>query len=234
MEIFFFTTVDAEPNYREQAEWLLASGEKYGRKIHLFDMPSNKRWRTYKIDIMGGDLPAADKYVYIDADAILTCRGDWELDECEGMSDPLHFYPKLRAKYTVSFMRNHTVTIGEGKGFEYIHSLWIERGEPVWVNNGVVVLKGADRLPFTHLWRQWTDRIDAACEKPPMQCNEPASMFAAAEYGLPLLPPRFNGLCKSQPIPPDGGDCVLIHADGNVTGQKRKPYDNAVARVIDG
>jgi len=230
MKLFFFTAVDRNPVYRREAEILIASGKKYGRDIHLFDIPDSEIWNRYKVKLIASsDLPEADKYIYLDGDTVLTCHGDWESDECSGVADALYCWPDERIKHTQGFMRNHTLCIGEGMGFHYVHNLWQEMGLPIWCNSGVTVLKAEDRLPFTDIWREWMIDIDNHCEKGFMVGDEAPLMFARQIYGLPLLPPRFNGLCKWQPI---YDWHVLIHADGNVSGEKRIPYNEAVEKVL--
>lgn len=232
MEIYFFTAVDDNPVYQHEADILQASGERFGRKIHRHAIPPGEMWNRYKLNLFLGDLPPADRYVYFDSDTVLTGPGDWEADDCQGMADPLYYLEKaLRCRHTGGFMRNHTVVIGEGAGYEYVAGLWHAWNEPIWCNSGVVVLDAAIRIPFAQLWQHWMRDIDSHCEKEFMVGDEAAAMFARHGFNLPLLPPRFNYLCKWQPAPEDWRDYCLIHADGNVTGEKRKPYNAAVAAL---
>lgn len=229
MKLFFFTSADEY--YRKAAEILIASGKRFGREIHFFEMPAGEMWNRYKIKILAGDLPEADKYIYFDADTVMTCAGDWESDECLGVADVLYYMKEdQRIKYTMSFIRNHTCNIGEGKGFEYICEKWREMDLPVWCNSGVVVLTAKMRMPFMDCWSEWMKKLDEQCERDFIDGDEYPLMFARQEFNLSILPPRFNGMCKSQPI---YDWHVLIHADGNVTGEKRIPYDQAVKKIIE-
>lgn len=230
MNLFFFTAADANPVYRREAEILIESGHRHDRSIHFFDIPDGEMWNRYKVWLLDrDDLPAADRYIYLDSDCILTGTGDWESDDCQGVADVLYYCDEPnRHRHTNGFMRNHTVVIGEGRGYEFVHRLWRERQFPIWCNSGVVVLDAEVRRPFCGLWKEWMQRIDAECEKGFMVGDEAALMFARAEFDLPLLPPRFNWMLKWQPVRPDA---VLIHADGNVTGPKRQPYIDAVDRL---
>jgi hypothetical protein len=231
MNLYFFTAVDRNPAYRREADILIASGKKYGRDIHLYDIPDGEVWNRYKVKLIASELPAADRYIYLDGDTVLTCRGDWEAGDCQGVSDILYFCPELRDKHTKAFIRNHTVLDGDPGAYEYILKIWREMNFPIWCNSGVVVLDAGTRLPFTTVWQKWMDRIDAHCDKGMVVGDEAPCMFARQEFGLPFLPQRFNGLCKWQPI---YDWHVLIHADGNVGGAKRIPYNNAVEKVLNG
>ena len=230
MRLFFFTSAD--DYYRQAAEILIASGKYFGREIHFFEMPAGEMWNRYKVKLLSGDLPPADKYIYLDADTVMTCEGDWESEECIGVADMLYYMEeKKRLEYTMSFIRNHTCVVGEGKGYEYVCQLWREFNFPVWCNSGVVVLPAEVRVAFMECWRQWMENIDSHCEKGFIEGDEYPLVFARQEFGLPFLPPRFNGMCKAQPI---YDWHVLIHADGNVSGEKRLPYTKAVERILDG
>lgn len=229
MNLYFFTAADKNPVYRREAEILIASGKKYGREIHFYDIPDGRIWNRYKVELISSKLPDADKYIYLDSDTVLTCHGDWEAEECNGVADALYCWPDQRIKHTQGFMRNHTTCIGEGKGFDYIDDLWRQYDLPIWCNSGVTVLKAEDRLPFCKLWKEWMVDIDNHCQKRYMVGDEAPLMFARHIYVLPLLPPRFNGLCKWQPI---NDWHVLIHADGNVSGKDRIPYIEAVKKVM--
>jgi len=230
MRLFFFTSAD--DYYRQAAEILIASGKRFGREIHFFEMPAGEMWNRYKVKLLSGDLPPADKYIYLDADTVMTCEGDWESEECIGVADMLYYMEeKKRLEYTMSFIRNHTCVVGEGKGYEYVCQLWREFNFPVWCNSGVVVLPAEVRVAFMECWRQWMENIDSHCEKGFIEGDEYPLVFARQEFGLPFLPPRFNGMCKAQPI---YDWHVLIHADGNVSGEKRLPYTKAVERILDG
>jgi hypothetical protein len=231
VKLFFFSAVDQSPKYRYEAELLLASGEKYGRPIHLYDIPAGELWNRYKVNLfLRDDLPKADRYVYLDGDCILNGPGDWEADDCQGVADPLYYCKSKpeRCKHTSGFMRNHTVVIGEGQGYDYILQKWHEWGEPIWCNSGVVVLDEEIRLSFAMRWQAWIRQIDRHCEKGFVVGDEAPLMFARHEAGLPLLPPRFNGLCKWQQI---YDWHHVIHADGNVSGDDRMPYVRAIWRI---
>jgi len=232
MNLFFFTAADDDPVYRLKTEILITSGKKYGRDIHLFDIPKDQAWNRYKPKLINSlDLPGVDKYIYLDSDTVLTGPGDWESEECQGVADVLYYMKEdQRIKYTMSFIRNHTCNIGEGKGFEYVCEKWREMDLPVWCNSGVTVLPAEIHLSFTALWLEWMAKIDKHCEKGDIEGDEYPLMFARQEFDLPFLPPRFNGMCKSQPI---YDWHVLLHADGNVTGEKRIPYDRAVKKIIE-
>jgi len=233
MELYFFTAVDDNPVYRAEAEILIASGRKFGREIHLYDVPPTTCWNRYKVDLIASELPPADRYIYLDGDTVLTGPGDWEADDCQGVTDPLYFidHDPLRCRHTNGFMRNHTVCIGEGPGYEFLAALWHEWHEPIWPNSGVVVLDAAIRRPFATVWKRWMAIVDAPCNAGFMVGDEAACMFARQGFALPLLPPRFNYLCKWQPPLADWRSVHLIHADGNVTGPKRQPYNAAVAAL---
>jgi len=229
MEIYFFTAVDENPDYRREADILQASGRAYGRQIHRHEIPACQRWNRYKVDLLLTDLPAADRYVYLDSDTVLTGPGDWEADDCQGVADVLYYMDEPhRLKHTAGFMRNHTTCIGDGPAWDYVAALWHEQHEPIWCNSGVVVLDAAIRRPFCRLWKDRLTDIDGHCARGFVEGDEYALCFARAEFGLPLLPPRFNGMCKWQPIYPWH---VLIHADGNVGWPKRQPYTAAVAAL---
>ena len=181
---------------------------------------------------MAQDLPPANKYVYLDSDTIFTCHGDWEADECVGVGDMLYYCNEAdRVRHTNGFMRNHTAVIGEGRGHDYICELWRILDLPIWCNSGVCVLTAELRLPFVRTWQAWMKQIDRHCQKGPMIGDEAPLCFARQMFDLPLLPPRFNGLCKWQPI---NDDHVLIHADGNVGGEKRLPYLRAIEKMRGG
>jgi hypothetical protein len=167
----------------------------------------------------------------MDSDTVLTCRGDWESPACQGVSDILYLWPEQRIKHTQGFIRNHTLVAGDAPVCEFISELWQAMRFPIWPNSGVVVLNAADRIPFAKLWLEWLDLIDKQSAKGEVVGDEAACMFARHVYNLPLLPPAFNGLCKWQPI---FDWHQLIHADGNVTGEKRLPYIRAVEKVLDG
>lgn len=229
MNLYFFTAVDKNPVYRREAEILIKSGRKYGRKIHLYDIPDDKVWNRYKIELISGKLPDADRYIYMDSDCVLTCNGDWEAADCQGCSDILYYCPNERTKHTNGFIRNHTLVAGDPGAYEYIIDTWRKMYCPPWRNSGVVVLDAAMRFKFMPIWQKWQDMLDSRSDKGEVIGDEAACMFAAAEFGLPLLPQRFNGLCKWQTIYPWH---VLIHADGNVGGEKRKPYTEAVKKAI--
>ena len=229
MKIYFFTAVDDNPVYRREAEILIASGRRYGRDIHLHDIPAGRRWNRYKVDLLLTDLPAADRYVYLDSDTVLTGPGDWEAPDCQGVCHVLYYMDRARAcKHEAGFMRNHTTCIGDGAAWDYVSALWHERDEPLWCNSGVVVLDAEVRLPFCRMWKDRLTDIDGHCARGFVEGDEYALCFARAEFELPLLPPRYNGMCKWQPI--YDWHC-LIHADGNVDGPKRQPYTAAVERL---
>ena len=44
MELFFFTYVDQNPKYRQEADYLIRSGRRFGREIHLFEIPDAAIW----------------------------------------------------------------------------------------------------------------------------------------------------------------------------------------------
>lgn len=231
MNLFFFTSADEY--YKPAAKILIASGKKFGREIHFFDMPTGEIWNRYKVKLLSeANLPPADKYIYLDSDTVMTGPGDWENEECQGVADVLYYMEEnQRIIQTMGFIRNHTLLKGEVKGFEYILQLWREFKFPVWCNSGVVVLMAETRLPFMNCWLQWMENIDSHCEKGYISGDEYPLVFARLEFDLPLLPPRFNGMCKSQPI---YDWHVLIHADGNVSGEKKLPYIQAIEKVLNG
>ena len=232
MKLYFFTAADANPVYRAEVQTLIASGRKHGRPIDFYEIPADACWNRHKVNILGrADLPEADKYIYLDSDCILTGPGDWEATECQGVADTLYFCPADRDKHTIGFMRNHTITRGEGAGFEFVYNLWDKLGRPFWPNSGVVVLSAAQRIDFCRRWRAWLDLVDSYCEKGPICGDEYALVFARHFGQWPILPPRFNWMLKWQPDRPK--DCCLIHADGNVGGAKRLPYIEAAREVSD-
>ncbi len=227
MDIFFFTAAD--DHYKHETEALIESAEYYGRKVHFYPIPAGKQWQRYKVELLCSDLPPADKYVYLDSDTVFNATGDWESDECMGVGDVLYYMSEAeRLKQTKGFMRNHTCVIGEGKGYDYICKMWELLDLPIWCNSGVTVLDAERRLPFARSWRAWINQIDKHCQLGPMIGDEAALCFARQMFDLPLLPPRFNGLCKWQTIEDWH---VLIHADGNVSGERRGPYTRAIEKV---
>ena len=231
MKIFFFTYVDQNPKYRAEADILIRSGRRFGRDIHLFEIPDGAMWNRYKVDLLAGELPPADRYVCLDSDTILTGPGDWEADDCQGVMDILYYCDDHeRDKHTKAFIRNHTICAGDPGAYDCILAMWRRFKDPLWPNSGVVVLDADIRLPFAECWKRWMAEIDSHCDRGYIVGDEAPCMFARQEYGLPLLPPRFNGCCKWQPIH-DGH--VLLHADGNVTGPKRVPYNAAVQSLLD-
>jgi len=230
MNLFFFTAAD--DNCKREAEILIASGKRFGREIHFFDIPEGEMPERYKVKLLADpDLPKADKYIYIDSDAVMTGPGDWEDEECQGVADIFYNCPEQRLKQTMGLIRNNTTVVGEVKGYEFFCELWRLLENPVFCNSGVTVLTDKDRLPFMTNWLKWMEMIDGHCQRGYFFGDEAPLMFARHFFDLPFLPPRFNGLCKWQPIYEWH---VLIHADGNVTGEKRLPYTNAVERILDG
>jgi hypothetical protein len=224
MELYFFTAVDDNPKYRQEAAYLIKSGEKFGRKIHLFDIPTGNMWHRYKVKLFATDLPKADRYIYLDSDTVFTREGDWDAPDCQGTMDILYYCPEARMTQTVGFIRNHTICTGDKEAYDYVYNLWIKSYCPIWCNSGVVVLDADVRARFIPIWQKWMDDIDSHCEKGWVEGDEYPLLFARQEFSLPLLPPRFNGCCKWQPI---YDWHVLLHADGNVSGPKRIPYDRA-------
>jgi len=231
MKLFFFTGVDDNSKYRQEAEWLIKSGKKYGRDIHLFDIPAGKMWNRYKVELFATKLPDADRYIYLDSDTILTCEGDWEAPDCQGVMDILYYIPQRRAEFTHSFIKNHTLLDGDPGAYNFILAEWRRLYCPIWPNSGVVVLDADMRSKFIPIWQKWMDLVDRHCDKGQVVGDEAPCMFARNEFSLPLLPPRFNGCCKWQPI---YDWHVLLHADGNVNGPKRIPYDRALKKVLNG
>lgn len=228
MNLYFFTAAD--DYYKHESEILIESGLRYGREVHFYPIPAGKQWQRYKVELLASDLPPADKYIYLDSDTVFTCRGDWEADECVGVGDVLYYADEgVRLKQTKGFMRNWTAVVGEGTGYEYICKLWALLDLPVWCNSGVTVLPAELRMPFVRSWQAWMNKIDEHCEKGIMIGDEAPLCFARQMFGLPFLPARFNGLCKWQPVSLDTH--VLIHADGNVTGEKKLPYIRAVEKM---
>lgn len=228
MKLYFFTAAD--DHYKHETEILIESGKRYGREVHFYPIPDGKQWQRYKVELLAAELPLADKYIYLDSDTVFTCRGDWESDECVGVGDVLYYMNEAdRLKHTQGFMRNHTCIIGEGRGYEYICKLWDLLDMPRWCNSGVTVLPAELRLPFVKSWQAWMDQIDQHCQKGIMIGDEAPLCFARQMFNLPFLPPRFNGCCKWQPVALDTH--VLIHADGNVSGEKRLPYQQAIERM---
>lgn len=231
-KLYFFTAANSNPVYRYEAQLLIESGKRFGRDIHFYEIPENEPWHRYKVKIIGGTLPSADKYIYFDSDCILTGPGDWESDECIGVSDVLYWCKTEpeRKKHTNGFMRNHTICggINDVAGYKKIVELWQGMNWPIWCNSGVTVLPADIRLEFAEYWKQWLHVMDVYSSNPFIIGDEAALMFARHTYGLPLLPPRFNGMCKWQQI---YDWHVLIHADGNVSGQDRLPYIRAVEKL---
>lgn len=230
MKLFFFTYVDQNPKYRAEADILIRSGRRFGRDIHLFEIPPGAMWNRYKVELMAGELPPADRYICLDSDTILTGPGDWEAPDCQGMMDILYYCPEDRIRHTQGFIRNHTLLDHDVAAYEYILNLWRQHQCPIWPNSGVVVLDAGIRLPFAQCWKRWMAEIDSHCDRGFVVGDEAPATFALQEFGLPLLPPRFNGCCKWQMI---YDWHVLIHADGNVTGTKREPYNAAVQNLLD-
>ena len=228
MNIYFFTYVDDNPKYQKDAEYLIKSGKLYGRDIHLYHVPKEEHWNRYKMNLIAANLPKADRYVCLDSDTILTCKGDWDSPDCQGVMDILYFCPNERTKHTQGFIRNHTVVAGDGPAGEFIFENWRKMHCPPWCNSGVVVLDADIRKDFCSLWFDWQRRCDEHSNKGQVIGDEAACMFARAEFGLPLLPPRFNGCCKWQPIEPWH---VLLHADGNVTGQRAEPFLRELRKI---
>jgi hypothetical protein len=231
MNIFFFTYVDRNPKYRAEADLLIRSGRRFGREIHLFEIPEGAMWNRYKVELLAAELPAADRYVCLDSDTILTGPGDWEAGDCQGVMDILYYMdPPDRDKHTKAFIRNHTLLEGDPGAYEAILQLWRKWQCPIWPNSGVVVLDAEVRLPFARRWQEWMTMIDGRCNRGYVVGDEAPCMFARQDFGLPLLPPRFNGCCKWQPI---HDWHVLLHADGNVNGAKRIPYNLAVESLLE-
>jgi len=230
MNIYFFTAVDKDPVYRAEADILIRSGKQYGRIIHLHDIPDDQYWGRYKAWIIGSDdLPAADRYVYLDSDSIMTGPGDWESKKCQGVMDSLYFMkPGDRNKKLMSFIRCMTSCNHDGRGLIYLRRLWFGFGFPSWYNSGVVVLDAEKRIPFCKLWIEYIELLDTLSENEYLPGDEPALMFARQEFNLPILSPKYNWLLKYQPDP---GGARLIHADGNVAGVKREPYVRAVENL---
>jgi hypothetical protein len=182
------------------------------------------------VELLAGDLPEADRYICLDGDTIMTGPGDWESGDCRGVMDVLYYMNEPdRLKHTHAFIKNHTLLDGDPGAYEFILSLWRERQCPIWPNSGVVVLDAEIRLPFAECWKRWMAMIDGHCDKGFVVGDEAPATFARQEFDLPLLAPRFNGCCKWQTI---YDWHVLLHADGNVTGEKRIPYDRAVEDLI--
>jgi len=222
MNLFFFTIADE--NRKDEAEdILIASGRRFGREIHLFDIPKGQKWHQYKKRLLADPgLPKADKYIYLDSDTVMTEPGDWESEECRGVMDVFYFCPEQRTKHTMGFLRPL-------KSFSYVYDLWTKFDYPIWCNSGVVVLPADVRINFMTCWQKWQEMIDKYCEKGFWCGDEAALMFARYFFDLPLLPPRFNGLCKAQPI------CdwhVLLHAAANPSKEKILPYTNAIKRIL--
>lgn len=230
MNCFFFTYVDDNPKYRRDAEILIKSGKKFGRDIHLYEIPGGAMWNRYKVELLAGELPEADRYICLDSDTVMTCHGDWEADDCQGVMDILYYMDEPnRHKYTYSFIKNHTLLDGDRGAHDFIYDLWQRLDFPIWPNSGVVVLDADVRLHFARCWKKWMKIIDSHADAGFVVGDEAPCTFARHTFDLPLLPPRFNGCCKWQEI---HDWHVLLHADGNVTGEKRRPFDDAVARVL--
>ena len=229
MNIYFFTYVDNNPKYRRDAEILIKSGEKYGRDIHLYEIPDDEIWNRYKVKLIASDLPEADRYVCLDSDTVLICHGDWESDDCQGTMDILYYMNSVnRNKYTHSFIKNHTLLDGDKGAYEYILNMWRQLEEPIWRNSGVVVVDRQDKRIMSQQWLAWMEIVDSHCDTGKVVGDEAPLMFAAHAGKWPLLPPRFNVCLKWQPMI---ADAVLLHADGNVDGEKAKPYFDAVKRI---
>lgn len=231
MNCYFFTYVDDNPKYRAEADLLIRSGRRFGREIHRFDIPVGAMWNRYKVELLAGELPAADRYICLDSDTILTGPGDWEADDCQGVMDILYYMAEPnRINHTQAFIRNHTLLDGDPGGYEYILDLWRRMDCPIWYNSGVVVLDADWRLDFAEDWKRWISQIDLHCDRGYVVGDEAPLMFMMADCKGPHLPPRFNGCCKWQPI---HDWHVLLHADGNVTGEKRIPYNIAVQDLLE-
>lgn len=221
MNLFFFTIADAKRK-AEAENILIASGRYYGREIHLFDIPEGEKWYRYRERLfLSSELPKADKYIYLDSDTIMTCAGDWESEECQGVADVFYFCPELRKKGTMGFLRPL-------KTFGYIHDLWVKFGWPIWCNAGVVVLSADARINFMTCWRKWSELIDEHCPDGFFGGTETPLMFARHFFDLPILPPRFHGLLKSQPI---YDWHVLLHDAANPPAARRVPYLNAIKKI---
>jgi len=227
MRLFFFTAADDQ--CKREAEILIASGRCFGREIHFFDIPAGEMAARYKVRLLADPgLPQADKYIYIDSDTVMTGPGDWEAEECQGVADIFYHCPGQRLKHTMGLIRNSTKA-REKKGFEFFCELWRLLEYPVMCNSGVTVLTAESRLPFMTTWLKWMKVIDKQCDRGYFFGDEAPLMFARHFWDMPFLPPRFNGLCKWQPI---YDWHVLIHADGNVQGEKKVPYIKAVERIL--
>lgn len=225
MKICFFTMYDDK--YVRHAMTLVSSGVVFRRPILAFRIPTGEDWTRYKIKLfLGDELPAAKKYVYMDADCILSAHGDWESRDCVGVADMTALHG---GDYRHTLRGFHSQFRDEENAWNRVVELFHKAGRPVWCNSGVVVLREKDRKPFAKLWMKWCKKIDSFCDSGTSWGDEVHLMFARQEYGLPILPTRFNGLCKWQSITPEH---VVIHADGNVTGDKAKPYHDMVRRVF--
>lgn len=230
MKLYFFTYVDKNPKYRRDAEILIASGKKYGRDIHLYEIPDGEMWNRYKVKLIASQLPDADRYICLDSDTVLTCRGDWESDDCRGTVDILYYMGvDERLRYTHSFIKNHTLLDGDKGAYEYIMSLWKELNYPIWRNSGVVVFDRQEKAFMSEQWLAWLEIVDSHCDAGYVVGDEAPLMFAAHAGRWPYLPPRFNVCLKWQPVPENA---VLLHADGNVNGEKRIPFNKAVEKVL--
>ena len=202
------------------AQRLISSGDVVGRPIWFYRIPdSHPDPKRYKIELLMGDLlPEAEKYVYLDSDTFMLQYGDWESSECVGAA-------------LENFRQDYRQGFSDEKGHEAFCKLYKEYEAPERVNTGCVVLPSDIRKQVAQRWMEWCHKIDAFCEKPSKTRDQMHFAFVRKEFGLPILPSRFNALIKREEVLPDH---ILIHAAGKPHGDDVKSYHDAVNRVLGG
>jgi hypothetical protein len=225
MEIYFFTAATAD--YLPKADRLLRSARRFGVAVALHRIPPEaKPWR-FKVRLWRSALPAADKYVYLDADCLLVAPGDWSASGCNGAAELFHQCgPEEAVRRTRRMIRDRTR--GDGSGCEAVTALWQRHGCPPWRNSGVMALEARQRWPVTALWSDWIERTDALIARRHRWADELGLLFAAAEAHLPVLPGRFLCPLKWQRPP---ADVVVLSADGNAGPKKIGEYYEALRRL---
>lgn len=220
MELCFFTMSN-----NKRITWarrLVSSGDAVNRPIWFFRIPADHPDpKRYKVELLKSDLlPDADKYVYIDADAIMIQHGDWEATDCIGAK---HEKWQTALKYSNYFPGL------EGWG-EYC-AIYEAEGKPNRMNSGLVVLSANIRKDFAQRWQYWNECIDAVTSKRIAVRDQIGFAFVYKEFNLPILPERFCAIPKREKVT---GEHILMHASGHPTGNAIKPYYNVVDRLLGG
>lgn len=220
MEICFFTMANAK--LIKQARSLLLSGDACGRPVWFYRIPEdNDDPARYKIHLLQSDLlPAADKYVFLDADCLMIKAGDWEADDCWGA--------KRESWNTADKGYRDVFKAG---GFDAYKRLYQKAGSPPRLNSGVFVLPKDILKTFGQEWEDWNLRIDALSPERLWVRDQMGYMFVHNKHELPILPDRFHCIVKRESV---NEDHVLLHAAGHPRGNRKKRYTDAIGRVLGG